>query len=160
MRKISLISFLLFLIIADSCTKVCGCFSPDYGYFNIYYKSSSNPDLLNPKTGIYNPADVMIYEVVKQDGNITSMPAISNNGVVYKYVSNNGTHDGKYFVSYYCSIYKYKGLEKTLIQLKTGVTDTLTFAYSIPDGIYPKQIFCNHRSIWKPGDGNDIIITK
>lgn len=143
------------------CNNVCGCSGPYFGYFNIYYKSNSNSDLLNPQTGIYNPSDVKIDEIVKQSRRIARIPALTNEDTDYSYVLNNGIQEGVYFVTYYCSIIKYENdLAMTLIQLKPGVTDTLTFTYQGSGYGYPEKVFYNRKAVWPLGNGNDIVIIK
>ncbi|MBI1768177.1 MAG: hypothetical protein HY015_10975 [Bacteroidetes bacterium] len=155
MKAVTLI-IISFLLLVD-CSQPCACGPEPRAYYYFFYKSSSNPDLLQPQSGIYNPADVKLYEVINNNGTITQNPAPAVNG---QYVFDNGTRQGVYFIYYQSSIFQYqKDLKKTLIQLKQGVTDTLTYTF-VPSSSYPQQIFYNSKPVWKLGDGMEILIVK
>ncbi|GHN00893.1 hypothetical protein WSM22_23820 [Cytophagales bacterium WSM2-2] len=128
------------------------------GIFDIYLKSATNPDLLNPQTGIYNPSEIKLVEVVESSGKTKEIPVPSESG---QYVYNNGTHPGIYFIDYRCSIYVYKStLKRTLIRFNTSIADTLTFKYSGKTPLYPDSVFYNKKLVWRTGDGTEIDVTK
>jgi hypothetical protein len=141
------------------CNKNCGCLNPGYGYFDIYYKSNSNPDLLNPQTGTYYPSEVKVDEMVKQVRGISPIPApTSPEG---QYVWDYGIHDGIYFIHYNCSLIKYgNDLTMTLIQLKPGITDTLTFTYPQSGNAYPTEVFYNRKLVWTYKNNREFTIIK
>gem|GEM_PF-6100368 len=146
---------LIALIVSAGCSSKT---NPELrGSFNFFYKSNSNPDLLNPQTGVYNPSQVKVVEVVETAGVAKQIPAPSESG---SYVYSNDVHPGIYFINYQCSIYANKAnLKMALIRL-SGVTDTLTFKYSTKDVLYPDTVFYNKKPVWQLGDGNEITITK
>lgn len=154
--------FFLFTIITAipfGCRDNHCCPPPDFGYFDIYYKSAANPDLLNPLAGIYNPSEVKVDEMVKHTRGISPIPAATN--PEGQYVWDYGMHDGIYFIHYNCSIIKYNDdLIMTLVELKQGVTDTLTFTYFSPNNAYPRQVFYNRKLVWTCGDAREFTIVK
>jgi hypothetical protein len=155
MKKVFVI-FLLAVIVVD-CGKVCPCGPDPRAVYYFFYKSSTNPDLLQPQTGIYSSADVKLLEIVSDNGTLTQTAAPTING---QYVFTNDTRQAGYFINYQSSIFQYQSeLQKTLIQLKPGVTDTLTYTF-IASSSYPKQIFYNSKPVWKIGDAMEITIVK
>ena len=154
--KSVLFIFLLALLVVD-CDKVCPCGTDPRAVYYFFYKSSTNPDLLQPQTGIYSASDVKIYEVINANGAVTQNAAPALNG---NYVFDNDSKQTGYFVNYQSSIFQYQAdLKKTLIQLKQGVTDTLTYTF-IASSSYPQQLFYNGKPIWKIGDSMEITIEK
>jgi len=160
LKSIASLFFFIGTITLVGCgSENCGCLSTGRGYFDIYYKSNSNPDLLNPQTGIYNTLEVKVDEMVKSVRGISPVPAsTSPEG---QYVWDNGIHDGIYFIHYNCSLIKYgNDLKMTLIQLKPGVTDTLTFTYPQSGNAYPTQVFYNRKLVWTSVDDREFTIIK
>jgi hypothetical protein len=160
MNKKLRIVFIGFLtaVLAMDCGTICGCYNPEpIATFYIFYKSASNPDLLQPQTGIYNSSDVKIYEVINNNGTLTQSPAVSVKG---QYVSDGDPRQTGYFINYQSSILQRQSdLTKTLIQLKQGLTDTLTYSL-ISSSSYPQQIFYNGKPVWKIGDSMEITIVR
>jgi hypothetical protein len=155
MKKV-LIIFLLSTLLVD-CSKVCPCGpGPRVAYY-FFYKSATNPDLLQPQTGIYSPSDVKVYEVMNYGGTLVQNPAPSISG---QYVFNNDSNQTGYFINYQSTVLLYQDdLQKTLIQLKPGVTDTLTYTFKATSS-YPQQVFYNSKLVWKFGDPTEITIVK
>ena len=151
--KIVFIIFFVAVLVVD-CKGPCACGPEPRAYYYFFYKSASNPDLLQPQTGVYNPSNVRLYELINNNGAVTQNPAPELNGQYF------GMQNGVYFINYQSSIFQYqKDLKKTLIQLSPGITDTLTYTF-IGSSSYPQQIFYNSKSVWKIGDGVEITIVK
>jgi len=150
----TLFTILLASVLVVDCGRMCACGPEPRAIYYFYYKSASNPDLLKPQSGIYNPSDVKLYELINNNGTVTQNPAPELNG---QYVS---SQNGVYFINYQSSLFQYqKDLKETLIQLNQGVTDTLTYTF-IASSSYPQQIFYNSKPVWKIGDGMEITILK
>jgi hypothetical protein len=159
MRKFfkgALTVFLTSLLVVD-CTQICSCGPPPKAIYFLFYKSATNPDLLQPQSGIYKSSDIKLFEVVNSNGSTTQNTVTPING---QYVFNDDTQHAGYFINYQSSVIQYQSdLKKTLIQLSSGVTDTLNFTF-VPSSSYPQQIFYNSKPVWKTGDGLEITITK
>jgi hypothetical protein len=155
MKKVFIV-FLLSTLLID-CSKVCPCGpGPRVAYY-FFYKSSTNPDLLQPQTGIYNSSDVKVIEIFNYGGTIAQGAAPTADG---HYVFSNDSNQQGYFINYQSTVLQYQDdLQKTLIQLKPGVTDTLTYAF-IASSSYPQQLFYNGKPVWKKGDPIEITIVK
>ena len=150
----TLFSIFLASVLVVDCGRMCACGPEPRAIYYFFYKSSSNPDLLQPQSGIYNPSGVKLYEVINNNGTVTQNAAPELNG---QYVS---SQNGVYFINYQSSLFQYqKDLKKTLIQLNQGVTDTLTYTF-IASSSYPQQIFYNSKPVWKIGDRMEITIVK
>lgn len=155
MKRVFIILLLAALVV--DCGKVCPCGPEPRAVYYFFYKSSTNSDLLQPQTGIYSIADVKLFEVVNSNGTLAQSAAPSING---QYVFDNDSKQSGYFINYQSSIFQYQGdLKKTLIQLKQGVTDTLTYTF-IASSSYPQQLFYNGKPVWKIGDSMEITIVK
>jgi hypothetical protein len=152
----ALIVFLTAVLVTD-CGNICGCGPEPRLAFFIFYKSATNPDLLQPQTGIYSSTDVKVFEVINNSGVSVQTPAPSSNG---QFIYDNDARQAGYFINYQSSVIQNQSnLAKTLIQLKQGVTDTLTYTF-IPSSSYPQQIFYNGKPVWKIGDNMEITVVK
>lgn len=139
------------------CGRICGCGPPPQIIYSIYYKSTSNPDLLQPKTGIYNSSNIKIIEDIDKNGTIVEIPAPKIDG---QYVQSGVAPSTRYYLLYISSaLQNQKDLRRTLIQLSDKVTDTLTYTFS-PGNSFPQETFYNGHSVWKLGDMPEITITK
>jgi len=154
--RIAFIVFLTSVLVVD-CRPICGCGPPPQAIFFIYYKSATNPDLLQPQTGLYSSSDIKIIEDINKNGTIVETPAPKIEG---QYVRGDAAQPSRYYLHYVSSaIQNQENLKRTLIQLSAGVTDTLTYTFS-SNNSYPLRVFYNSKSIWQTGDSYEITVVK
>src|SRR5579872_5224899 len=150
MKKIATGIALTTLIFGVSCDNECKlCISPHAApTFVINYKTDSIPDLLNPKTGIYDPSKVMVYEEINTNGKVVQRLASYSVKSDYRHF---------YFLYYNCSLNSEITVQKTLIQLKSGVVDTLTYRSTPP--YYPVEAYYNWKPVWWDAGLSSAFIT-
>src|SRR5712675_1068707 len=145
MKKIATAISLITLIFGGSCRdNECKlCILPHSNpSFVILLKSDSIPDLLNPRTGIYDPSKVMIYEDINRNGKVVRTLA-------------NYSYDSSYQLGYVyrliynCSLSSQNNVQRSLIQLKAGIVDTLT--YESAPSYYPVNAYYNGKLVWWHG---------